>query len=426
MAKLIFLNRYYYPDHSATSQLLADLTRHLAARGLEIHVVTSRQLYNNPAAALPAQDRLEQVVIHRLTTSRCGRGGLWGRALDYVTFYIQAVRRMARLIEPGDLVVAETDPPLISVCAALVCRWRHGRLINWIQDLFPEVAAALGVGGEGLGYRLLKALRNWSLRTAVYNVVLGDRMRDRLVAEGVHPERIGVIPNWADGDALRPVAHAANPLRATWELENRFVVGYSGNMGRAHEFDTLLQAADLLRDIPQIVFLLIGDGAQRDRLIAEATRRGLPQIRFQPYQPREQLAVSLGVADVHLVSLAPPLEGLIVPSKFYGIAAAGRPTIFIGDERGEVASILKRHRCGLTVRVGDAERLAACILELSRTPARTQEMGHQARRAFRKRWDKPLAFAAWEKVVLSTLARHSSGSDGIPNNPDTQEVANIA
>ncbi len=426
MPRVIFINRYYFPDHSATSQLLTDLTVYLARRGYQVHVVTSRQLYDDPAAQLPAEDTFGNVIVHRLSTSRLGRGSLWGRALDYVTFYGQALLTLARLVQPGDCLLAKTDPPLISVCAALVARWKQAHLINWVQDLFPEVACALGVTRDGMGYRLLRRMRNWSLHQAVRNVVLGERMHSLLRQEGIAPSALATIHNWADGRAIVPIEHRDNPLRRDWQLGEKFVIGYSGNMGRAHEFDTLLGAAERLIGVPDIQFLLIGDGAQRARLEAAVRARGLTNIQFQPYQPRERLAYSLGAADVHLVSLAPSLEGLIVPSKFYGIAAAGRATLFIGDPHGEIAQLIARASCGATVPVGDAIELAAQIRSCAADRQRTTAMGRRARQLFQTSFDQPHALAAWEALLSATLTDSGLMSLQSTSHPYSQDLKRSA
>lgn len=398
--KLVFVNRYFHPDISATSQMLSDLAFYLARNGRQVHVVTSRQRYGDAAANLPANEVLEGLHIHRVWTSRFGRAWLPGRALDYFSFYVFAACRIARLARQGDLVVAMTDPPLLSFPAALATGWRGARLVNWLQDIFPEVAQRLGLGAvRGPAGALARWVRSYSLRVAALNVVLGDRMRETVMRlEPRCAERLAVIHNWADGEALRPLS-GASPLRAQWGLEGRFVVAYSGNMGRAHEFDTLLEACERLRGDSAIAFLFIGDGYQRPRLEREARRRGLANISFHPYQSREQLGASLGVADVHLVSLLPALEGLVVPSKFYGILAAGRPAIVIGDPHGELARIALEARCGLAVAAGDAAGLAGAIRVLRDDPARCASLGTNARAAFEARYDQPHAMALWERAL---------------------------
>jgi glycosyltransferase involved in cell wall biosynthesis len=182
-------------------------------------------------------------------------------------------------------------------------------------------------------------------------------------------------------------------------LEDKFVVGYSGNLGRAHEFDTILDAATQLRSEQNIAFLFIGGGAQRARVEEEGLSRGLDNLVFQPYQPREILCESLGVPDVHLVSLRPELEGLIVPSKFYGILAAGKPTLFIGDPQGEIVSILDEGGVGQSIQSGDSEALAQQILELYGSAEKIEIMGLAARDLFDSRFPSQHAFQKWNDVI---------------------------
>ena len=398
--KIIFLNRFFYPDHSATSQLLADLAFHLADAGWDVSVICSRQRYDDPAAELPATEQVNSVQVYRVWTSRFGRHNLIGRGLDYLSFYLSAAWRLYCLAREGDIVVAKTDPPMISVVAAWVARLRRANLVNWLQDLFPEVATALNIKGfDGALGRTLVGLRNRSLRQAKCNVVLGELMRQRLVMEGIAEGHIRVVHNWADGDAITPLLQAQNPLRKEWELEGRFVVGYSGNLGRAHEFTTLLDAAEFLQQEEAIVFLFIGGGPQLPMVQKAVQERGLGNCMFRPYQPRERLQESLGLADLHLVVLRPELEGLIVPSKFYGIAAAGRPTVYVGDLQGEVAQIIMGGDAGTTVAIGNGEGLAEKIVGLYQNPVRCARLGQNARLLFEQRYSKQRALQAWCTIL---------------------------
>lgn len=397
--RIVFVNRFFAPDHSATSQMLTDLAVALAAAGADVHVVTSR-LRCGGGAQLPREETVGGVAVHRAWSSAFGRGSLAGRALDYATFCAAATLALRALARRGDVVVAMTDPPLVSVPAAWVAYRRGARLVNWLQDVFPEVGEALGVRlAGGTTGRWLRGLRDRSLRRAAANVVVGRRMRDRVAATGVDPRRVTVIENWADGAALRPLVPDANPLRDEWGLDGKFVVAYSGNMGRAHEFDTVLAAAEVLRGRADVAFLFVGDGARRPAIEARVVARGLPNVSFRPYQPRERLGASLAAADVHLVTLRPELEGLVVPSKLYGIAAVGRPAIFVGDPAGEAGAFLAGARCGLAVRPGDALALVAAIETLAGDPALAQRMGAAARRTFDERHDLPRAVARWRALL---------------------------
>jgi glycosyltransferase involved in cell wall biosynthesis len=402
---VFFVNRFFHPDHSATSQLLSDLAFALAAAGPDrMTVITSRQLYDQPDADMSPQEEIAGVTVVRVRSTRFGRGRLMGRAVDYFSFYLGATATLLRLARRGDVIVAKTDPPLISVCAALVAWVKGARLVNWLQDLFPEVASALEVRGSRFIEPWLKAVRNLSLRLARRNVALGELMAQRLMGEGVAGEKVVVIPNWADGAALRPVPREENRLRREWGLEGRFVVAYSGNFGRAHEFGTLLAAARALKDDERFAFLFIGGGAQQRQLEAAVRAEGLANVLFKPYQPRELLAQSLSAADVHVISLLPCLEGLIVPSKFYGIAAVGRPTLFIGDPAGELGRLLTAHDCGFALPIGDSAGVVVALQRLCAEPALAARMGASARALLEARFDRPIALAAWRELLSGVAA----------------------
>src|SRR5687767_1402207 len=234
--------------------MASDLAFHLASRGWEVEAIASRQRYDDADARLPKLEIVNGVTITRVATTRFGRSFLPGRAIDYLTFYLGAFVAIRK--HRDAVIVAMTDPPLLSVIAALASR----RVVNWVQDLFPEVAEALGMRA----LRVLRPLRNWSLRRAKTNVVLGELMAARV------PKPV-VIHNWADG-GLKPMERQAGGLHYT--------VGYSGNLGRAHEVETILAA---MRMLPDVRFVFTGGGAQLERVKREAGAN----VEFRPYAPRE-------------------------------------------------------------------------------------------------------------------------------------------
>jgi len=399
--RVIFLNRFFYPDCSATSQILSDLAFNLSASKIDVCVIASRQRYDDPRAGLKAFETVLGVRIYRAWTTHYGRGSLVGRFFDYLSFYLTSFWRLLILTSGKDTVVAMTDPPLTSVIAALAAKIRGARLINWTQDLFPEVALVLRVKGvHGCAAHLLKNIRNTSLQAADVNVVIGKKMGQRINDQGVETKRIKVIHNWSDGGMIKPLSHAENPLRKEWGLERKFVVGYSGNMGRAHEFETILGAAELLKDKKEIIFLFIGEGSQRALIEAQVKIRGLQNFLFKPTQAYEYLSHSLCVADIHLVTLRPELEGLIVPSKFYGIVAAGRPVIFIGDKEGEIGGLILEGKCGYSVASGETTDLKQRILALAGDTELVHRMGTIGRVFFERAFDKSIALKVWREALL--------------------------
>lgn len=402
--RVVFVNRYFFPDQSATSRMLSDLAFRLAERGVAVAVVTSRQLYEDPRAALVPHEIVDGVSIHRVATATRGRARLLGRALDYVSFHAAAGVELLKILARGDVVVAKTDPPLIALVVSRVAQLRGALLVNWLQDLFPEVATVLTPNLiPTWAQRQLVAARDRSLRRAAMNVVLGESMQRRLVDAGVDSTRIRIVPNWSDPTAIVPRPTADSATRQRLGLGDRFVVGYSGNLGRAHEFDTLIGAARLLRSDPLFAFLITGSGAKADALRDSVRAEGLDSFHFQPFQPAQLLSDSLAAADVHFVSLLPALEGLILPSKIYGVLAAGRPTLFVGDPEGDLARMLRDHDCGITVAVGDSARLAAELLGLRDSPARLASMGANARELGLARYTSEHAVADW-LAFLSAVA----------------------
>jgi colanic acid biosynthesis glycosyl transferase WcaI len=402
--KLVFVNRFFDPDESATSQLLTDLTRGLVAGALPVHVLCSRQLYTNPKANLPPRENLHGVRIHRVPTTRYGRMGLIGRFVDYASFYVSAAWTLLRLLKSGDVVISETDPPLISILAAFCARLKGATLVNWQQDVFPEVATHLAASPLPRWFdKMLRNLRDRSMRGAATNVVISHRMLEYFAQRGIPRSKLCVIENWADADAITPKPTEASALRARLELTGKFVVCYSGNLGRAHEFDTLVAAAHLLRSDTSIIFLIIGGGAKMESLRRAVAMRTLDNFRFLPYQPRAALEDSLAAGDVHLASLLPALEGLIMPSKLYGILAAGRPLIFIGDSDGDIARVIAEAQCGVTVAIRDAAALAAAIRRLQSDPAMCAAMGARARDLLLDRYAMRKAVERWFAVLALRL-----------------------
>jgi colanic acid biosynthesis glycosyl transferase WcaI len=419
---IIFINRFFHPDHSATSQMLSDLTFALAQDGQDVLVLTSRLTYDG-GRKLCRRETIQGVRIIRLPTSSFGRIHLSGRALDYATFCLAVIFSLLRRARRGDLVVAMTDPPMLSVISTPICALKGARPLNWLQDLFPEVAERLGFG-RGLlhrcGFSLLRWLRNLALRHASLNIVLGYEMAGTIRNLGIPEEKVCTIQNWAQSARIRPVDPIANPLRKAWMLEGAFVIGYSGNLGRAHDFETFLAAIEAFeREEPALPtskrnfvadnlrWLFIGGGAGLEAMKQEVRNRRLKTVLFRPYQPAECLSESLSLPDVHLISLRPALEGLIVPSKYYGIAAAGRPAIFVGNPEAEIAKAIEESATGFVVRQGDKEGLIRAILTLWSGPGLAEAQGKAARALFEARFDFPHALAKWQTAI----GRASQGNE---------------
>lgn len=396
---VLFVNRVYPPAEGATGALLAELAPDLVARGWRVTVLTG------PAPDAPASELTGAGVrVERVQGLRFSRASTLRRAVAYLSLYPAFLARALRLDRP-DVIVTKTDPPMQLVLGALLRRALDTRAVHWAQDLYPEVAEELDVIKPNGGLaRTLRRLSTWALTQHDHTVAVGRCMRDRLVRRGLAQNRVTVIPNWPP-DTVHPVSPDSNTFRHEHDLDGRFVVMYSGNMGLAHPFGTMLAAAERLAHIPDLVFLYVGEGPRRAWLEAEVERRQLGNVSFLPFQPRQRLAESLSAADLHLVSMQSNICGLVVPSKMYGVLAAGRPALFLGPPQSEVARLLDEHACGTTLPSPSGDDLAAEIMTWYHHPEERQRAGARAYKAVAHAREQ--AFESFDQV-LSTVVDEST------------------
>ena len=377
-------------------------------------VVCSRGRYEGEESDLPREEVHDGVRIHRVSATALGRGRMLHRVCDYATFYATALRRCLSLPRM-DVCVALTTPPFVASIGAAYKRIHRASLILWAMDLYPDIAAAMGVlRPSSIEHRVLRRLAVWIYQNADRIVSLGGDMTERLRRCGVPEHRITTVPNWSPGEAVRPCPDTQTPFRQRHGINGHFVVMYSGNMGVVHEFGTILGAAQRLRHREDVLFLFVGGGAQKQYVMEETRRRGLDNVKFCPYQPLSALSDSLGAADVHLISMKNNVEGLLVPSKLYGIMAAGRPALMVGPRNNEIARTLEVSRAGWVVPPGHPHRLAEQIERLLRRPDLVKAMGSRARRHYelccsRRRRTGELVAAIEQTVAAARKARCESG-----------------
>lgn len=379
-----FFNRSYYPDQTATGQLLTDLCEDLVrSHGCRVSVVAGlplQPLPGQPAASrrIVSRETHNGVEILRARGTRFPKQRFIGRATNYVTYFLSASLAGLRLDRP-DVVVALTDPPIIGLAAWLAGRRFGAPLVMAYKDLFPEVTILLQDFHSESVNRMLQKVNEFLVRRAARNVALGETMRNRLIEnKGAPPDRTVIIPDWADTTAIAP-GPKDSPFAREHGLVDRFVVMHSGNLGLSQSLETIVDAAGHLRDLDDLVVVFQGDGVKKADLEAQVRRLGLGNVRFLPFAPKARLSESFSAADVFVVSLQRGLAGYIVPSKLYGILASGRPYVAAVEEDCEVAAITTRHACGLVAEPGDAAGLAAAIRAFYDDRALTARSGANAR-----------------------------------------------
>lgn len=406
---VVLLNQPFYPDVVSTAQIAKDLADALVRRGHRVTAVASRSVYGQAGAALPRREEVPvthgdgrlagHISVRRVGLSVFGKKGIAARLADFLFFYLLATLRVLTLPRP-DVVVGFTTPPFIAGVGVLARWFRGARSVYWVMDLYPDVAIECGVmKRESLAARLFEGLSRWLLRASDATVVLGRCMRERVLAKGAPGARVAWIPVWADLTGIAPVAHEGNPFRQKFAPNNEFVVMYSGNLGIGHDARTMIDAMSRLRNEPGIRFVFVGGGKRRAEVEQAARREGLSNFAWFEYQPREVLAQSLSAGDVHLISLKRGLEGIMVPSKLFGIMAAGRASIYIGEPASEIWRVLEEAGAGEMTPEGDGAALAAMILALRDNPGRCAMLGEAARRGILGRFDAATSCAAWVELL---------------------------
>jgi putative colanic acid biosynthesis glycosyltransferase WcaI len=349
--RLLVLNQYYWPCYEADGRLLTQLCEGLA-REWDVSVVTG---------ALPHAGA-ERVVRNGVETVRVAstafeRSRMGLRAVNYGSFFALALW-WSLLSRPPDVVLSYTNPPFVGDVAWAAARRFGAPLIVAVQDVFPETAVALGRLRARPAVAALDATVGFALRRADRVVALGDTMRRRLEEKGVAPERIAVIENWVDPDEIRPEPQV-NAWSEARGLAGRFVVMHSGNVGHAQDLDTLVRATALIGE-PAVDVVIVGSGVRLGEVRELAEAVAVP-VRFLPFQSDGVLSQSLSTAAVHVVGLARGLAGYVVPSRVYGVLAAGRPLIAAAEEISETARLVRKVGCGVVVPPGDPHALAAAV-----------------------------------------------------------------
>jgi len=407
--RILFINQYFNPDLASTGQLLTELAVGLSERH-SVTVVTGFPSYssggNRPRNwRLLGTEKMDGVRVIRTFTTGFSRRSLPGRVLNYLTFFASSLLVALLASRDTEIVVTMTDPPIIALVGYVVSRLRGTRFVFINQDVFPEVAQALGKLNTGPTAWLLDILNRFLLKRSDGIVAIGETMRKRLIDKGASRDSVSVIENWVDTELITP-QEKANPFSQKHGLCGRFVVMHSGNIGLSQDLDTLIDAANLMRSNDQVEFVIVGDGVSKHRLRERVKHLSLGNVRFLPYQERETLKHSLSSADLSVVSLKKGLAGYIVPSKIHGILASGRPVLAAVEDECEVAEIVRRENCGTVVEPGNARQMAQVIEALSGRQDLLEEQGRNGRLAAERRYSRRSAVARYANLFEEI---HSGG-----------------
>lgn len=374
--RILVVNQFFWPDLAPTGQYLCDLSRHLTANGHEVTVICSRGSYMQSHA--DGSDP-PPVRIIRVPGSAFKRGTL-SRLFSYSEFFVGALWHQFRVPRP-DIVLTMTTPPLLAVGGALMKMLRGTRHFIWEMDLFPDVFVTVGaLPANGLVTRMLAWISDVTRRHSDGIIVLGPCMRARLIARGTPARLVHVAENWADGNAILP-----GPDRRSGPIN----IFYSGNLGRAHDVDTIAAAILHFRNDPRFQFTFAGGGVGRQQLESLCASKDIRNVRFLAYADKACMSEHLAQADIGLVTERQACVGTVVPSKVYGLMAAGRPILFIGPRQATPGLVVDRFQCGWQIEPGNLSAIVNLLETLSASRDLVGVYGRRARAAFDQHYNLP-------------------------------------
>ncbi len=403
--RLTLLSQYFFPEMISTGHILTELLVELGRQGIKTSVICAQPTYYS-------NDKVDKgitykgITIKRTDNTQFDKNSLKGKIFNSFSFFIGALWLVLKETGRHPMILV-TNPPFLGL-AGLICKiFKRWSYILIIHDLYPDIALNMGyLRHDSLLALLWNKINQRIYQAASFIVVLGrdvqKRIQDQLPAE--QHEKVKFIPNWADPELICPVDQSRNPFISELGLDGKFLVQYSGNMGLTHDMETIIEAAQVLRNDESIYFILIGGGGKLAKIKKMVEDYGLKNVTFLPYQPRASLKYSLCSSHVSLISLERGAEGLSVPSKLYGIMASGRPIIAIMPEDTEVALTLNEYQCGLITPPKDVSALVEAISWLKNNEAERKAMGECAYQAFKNHFTVKRCAEQYYRLICQMMA----------------------
>jgi glycosyltransferase involved in cell wall biosynthesis len=395
--RIIFVNRYFHPDSLRSSQLLADLAFDLAAQKHDVTVVTSRRRHDDTSATLQARESMLDVKVLRIEEATGGFAGLPGLASDVLAFHRAVYQTLTELVKEGDIVVAMADPPMLgSVCERAI-RKQKAHLVNWLDELYPEVTHASEKPLPGPVAKLLQRARKHALQHSSVTVVSSENMARQLKDAG----SVRTVSPWGMVAVDSPASRSGDSLRQAWGLGNHFVIGYVGELHKVNDRESLLTGIEQTAHMAGqgLRWLFIGGDKQMKLLRGSVPMRAMDMVQFQEALPMNRVAEGLAVPDLHVASLLPAMEGAAFPGNLPAVLASGKPLIYLGGKDGELGTLIEREGCGMAVQADDKHAIAAAIAQLHAIPESRADMGRRARALYEKMFSRKSALEAWSGLL---------------------------
>ncbi|MGA2114125.1 MAG: glycosyltransferase family 4 protein [Bryobacteraceae bacterium] len=406
-AKVWIVSELYYPEDTSTGYFLTGIAEGLVAR-FAVSVLCGQPSYAFRGTRAPWKEVRDGVAIERCRALISDKNSLLGKLITHVTLICSMFVGAIRSFRRGDAVLVVTNPPLLPFAIAFACALKRSKCILIVHDVYPEVLVAAGLlRRRSLLVAIANAMNRCLLLTAGHVIVLGRDMGTLLRGKcpRLRPDRITVAPHWADVLDIRPTDRKDNGILSRLGLSGKMVVQYAGNIGRTHQIEALVECARRFQDDPRVHFIICGQGARAEWARREVIDSGLANVSILPRQPRERLCELLNACDISIISLAPGMSGVSVPSRLYNLMAAGKAVVALCDSDSEVGQVIREEKIGWVVPAGAPLGLLQVLREAVANQEQLANMGSRAREAAARKYTREITIARYAQVLDRVLGR---------------------
>lgn len=409
--RIIIFAQHYAPEEVSGAVLATELATDIVKRGHEVTFVTCAPNY--PAGNVSygyrnvflSKEYLDGVQVVRVWSYISPNKKFWSRILNYGTFSVNALWG-GLSVRKHDAIMSASPPLPLGFAAYILSRLWNVPWVLRVEDLYPDAAISAGVISNGLTIRFFYWMEKFFYRKADHISVISSSFKRNIISKGISQSKISELPVWADTDLVRPLDRKTN-FRNQNDLNDKFVVMYAGNLGYTSALEEVINAAESLQKVNDIQFVIVGEGVKK-RLLMEMTReKGLSNITFLPFQPRENFAEMLSSADIGLVTLNNASSNTSLPSKLFNIMASERPVLVIARQDSDITDLVKKTECGIVVPPEKSSELAQAIIEMKNDPVSSAMMGRNGRVAILNQFNRQSCIDRYEKLFISVTNRDS-------------------
>ncbi len=399
--KIRIISQYFSPDTASTGKLLSELATALASQNIEVSAITAFPTYNPSIKAL-RKEVVEKVFIQRIWSTRLNKNTMFGKVLNSASFFFSVLIRLLFSSSSAPLFIV-TTPPFLSLVGVILRKLRKIPYIFLVYDVYPDIAVKLNyLSPNSFIVWFWNKLNKWVLHSASHIVVISEEMKNCILQKKITNENINIsiIHNWTDGNVIKPISYSDNKFIRENNLDGKFIIQYSGNIGLFYKLETIIESAHLTPNF-DILFMFIGEGGKKQKLQELVQSYNLSNVKFFPYQEWSMLSHSLSAANISIVTLDNNISGLTMPSKIYSLMAAGTPIIALCDSTSDVAKIITESQCGFVVEQDNAQELSQKIQEMKNNQGLLKTMGNNARKYFEQHFTLEKAATQYETIICS-------------------------